>query len=621
MCGVAGRVSRGEPVERELILSFSRSLGHRGPDDEGTWFSEDGRVGLGHRRLSILDLSSLGRQPMVSPDGRFVIVYNGEIYNFRELRRELEGAGENFSSNTDTEVLLRLWSMHGPKCLLQLRGMYAFAIWDNLERCLWLVRDPLGIKPLYYTQDGDTLTFASEVKALRSAGVAGEISARGIGAFLRWGSIPAPLSVYEGVHALPAASVLCWRQVDGRTEIETYWDYQTAWSRSQSLIADVRSWREAIEWVRQALLESVRAHLVSDVPVGSFLSGGIDSTAVVSLMRQAGQQEIETFSIGCDDKALDESSYAVRAAQRYDTRHHEWRVTQADFARLRTAFLAAMDQPTIDGFNIFVVAMLAHQHGIKVVTSGIGGDELFRGYPLQFQRLPALWTALRRTPSVLRRSVAGLLAVPLVKETLGHRSSRMADLLHARPELEQLYLWTRELFRPEEIRRLLTDAAFADEATRVNMTDFLPVSSPGQANLRARISMLETSRYLGSQLLVDSDNFSMAHSLELRVPLVDRTLFEQIVALRDFFFGGRAPKALLVAATRDLPNELVYRPKQGFTFPFATWLSKYDWHPKSSVFDETMCDRISQGLASGRLHWSTRWALEVLDNLLVIHGL
>ena len=318
-------------VDRDLIVSLTHSLAHRGPDDEGTWFSEDGRVGLGHRRLSILDLSPLGHQPMLSPDGRFVIVYNGEIYNFWELRRELERKGEHFVSNTDTEVLLRLWSLEGPECLLNLRGMYAFAIWDNLERCLWLVRDPLGIKPLYYVRSGNTLTFASEVKALRAVGVAQTINPLGVGAFLRWGSIPAPLTIYEEVYALPAASILCWKQADASLQIKKYWDFEDAWSRSKRLVAKIRNKDEAIEWVRQALLDSVRAHLVSDVPVGAFLSGGIDSTAVVSLMRKAGQKDIETFSITFDEPKFDESQYARYAAKVYGTRHHEGRSSSRNF--------------------------------------------------------------------------------------------------------------------------------------------------------------------------------------------------------------------------------------------------------------------------------------------------
>ncbi len=614
MCGITGQASKEKQIERGLIVSLSRALAHRGPDDEGTWFSEDYSVGMGQLRLSILDLSSLGHQPMLSPDGRFVMVYNGEIYNFRELRQELRDAGESFVSNTDTEVLLRLWSLQGPMCLSRLRGMYAFAIWDNRERCLWLVRDPLGIKPLYYALESNTITFASEIKALKSVGMAGKINPRGVGAFLRWGSIPAPLSLYRGISAVPAASFLRWQQINGRLEVKMYWNYQKAWSSSQKLVEDITTHDEALEWVRHVLIKSVQDHLVSDVPVGAFLSGGIDSTAVVSLMRQAGQQEIETFSIGFDDSALNESHYANLAAQRYSTRHHEWRVSQADFSRFHGKFLATMDQPTIDGFNIFLVSKLAHEHGIKVVTSGIGGDELFRGYPLQFRRLPALCKVLGWIPGLLRHYGATFFALPWSMQKWGHRSGRMADLLQTEPNLKDLYLWTREVFRADDVRHLFTDVDFAEEAACVDMTEFLPKMLLDPSSTLASVSTLETSRYLGSQLLADSDNFSMAHSLELRVPLVDRVLLEQIIALQDTYFtdAKNTPKALLVTAVGDIPDAIVFRKKQGFTLPFASWLKDDVWSPTSDLLDPVVC----QKLMAHKSHWSRRWALEVMDTFL-----
>src|SRR5215813_3175244 len=295
MCGIAGQVATSAPVDRDLVISLSQTIRHRGPDDHGFWCDEDRRVALSHRRLSIIDLSHLGHQPMFSPEGRFVIVYNGEIYNFADLRKQFENSGERFTSNSDTEVLLRLWALKGPAGLRLLRGMFAFAVWDQQERVLVLARDPLGIKPLYFAPTNESLTFASEIKALRGAKLGDGVDPAGVGAFLRWGSIPAPITLYRGIRALPAASFLTWRQADGATTIKSYWDFSSAWSTSCSLVREITSREAATEWVTAALQESVRSHLVSDVPVGAFLSGGIDSTAVVSLMRQAGQNEIKTF--------------------------------------------------------------------------------------------------------------------------------------------------------------------------------------------------------------------------------------------------------------------------------------------------------------------------------------
>ncbi|MDQ3918275.1 MAG: asparagine synthase (glutamine-hydrolyzing) [Acidobacteriota bacterium] len=605
---------------RKLVMSLTAALAHRGPDAEGAWFSPDGRAGLGHRRLSILDLSPSGRQPMVSADGRFVITFNGEIYNFLSLREEMERDGERFSTGTDTEVLLRLWAMRGVGCLSLLRGMYAFAVWDDLERRLWLVRDPMGIKPLFYAHEAGALTFASEAKALRKAGLGGGISPAGAGAFLRWGSIPAPLTIFEGIHALPPASWLSWDEADGKIRIETYWDFNSAWAKSKALVGEVATREQAVEWTRDALRESVRAHLVSDVPVGAFLSGGIDSTAVVSFMRQAGQREIKTFSIGMEDAALDETRYARQAAERYGTEHHEWRISAADYARLRPEFFSALDQPTVDGFNTFLVSKLAHDHGMKVVTSGVGGDEIFRGYEMTFKNVPALGRVLRRVPKAVRGTGAGALRRRPLRKLL-RKPGRYVSLLRAEPQLAHLYLWSRELFTADEVRGLFARSDFADEAARVDMAQFLPDYEADNISRQAEISILEARRYLASQLLSDSDSFSMAHSLELRVPLVDRTLYEQLIAINDEFFldGDSTPKALLVAATGDLPEQLVRRSKQGFTLPFQNWLGGGD-DPRrclSPMLRSPLTEKISAEVRRNRRHWSAWWAIQILENFFV----
>jgi asparagine synthase (glutamine-hydrolysing) len=555
---------------------------------------------------------------MVSPCGRFVIVFNGEIYNFVSLREGLENAGERFTSNSDTEVLLRLWATQGPGCLAQLRGMYAFAIWDCVEQSLWLARDPLGIKPLYYCLTNETLTFASEIKALRALQLGGEINPSGVGAFLKWGSIPAPLTLYKDIQALPPASLLVWEEAKGHVRIKKFWDFGIAWDKSLALVESIKSRSDAVEWTRAALYDSVKAHLVSDVPVGAFLSGGIDSTAVVSLMRQAGQREIKTFSIGSDNVSLDEMPFAMQAAAHYQTEHHERRVSASDFADLRPVFLKTLDQPTIDGFNTFLVSRLAHEHGLKVVTSGVGGDEIFRGYPAIFKTLPMLYRLLDSTPKVVQKLCATTTKYGSTNQRVRQRSRRILSLLRTKPGLSQLYLWSRELFTQDEIKGLFKDTDFAKQAAGVDMQQFLPNGEANGASKQARLSMYESRRYLGSQLLADSDNFSMAHSLELRVPLVDHVLYEQMLAIQDKFFSDRAgtPKSLLVASVGDLPDGLVKRKKQGFMLPFQDWLARKPCFVTSNVFDKEMSSRILSEVEQGRRGWAASWALEVLNHSL-----
>jgi asparagine synthase (glutamine-hydrolysing) len=618
MCGIAGQVNSLQPVNGDLVISLTNALAHRGPDDHGFWMDEDKSVAFGHRRLSILDLSQSGRQPMISPDGRFVMVYNGEIYNFAALRNQLEEDGERFRSGTDTEVLLRLWAVDGPRCLLHLRGMFAFAIWDRQERILRLVRDPLGIKPLYFTRSDRSLTFASEIKVLLNEGLDDGLNPTGVGAFLRWGSIPAPFTLYQNINVLPPATCLTWKQADSSTTITSYWDFDLGWRTSRSLTGEVASREAAIEWTRSALSDSVKAHLVSDVPVGAFLSGGVDSTAVVSLMRRAGQNKIKTFSIGSDDPAFNETDYARLAAQTYDTDHQQWSIGAHDFASLRRSFFAALDQPTIDGFNVFVVSKLAHDNGVKVVTSGIGGDEIFRGYDLTFRHLPRLKRLLQFSPRWVRSAGIRAFSSPLSNNRFKHKSRRMISLLYAPPCLSRLYLWARELFTPQDIRNLFRDRDFGNLAADVNMAQFLPNVTPGDASEPAEISMLEVSRYLGSQLLPDSDNFSMAQSLELRVPLVDRLLYEQLISLQDSYFSDAAgtPKSLLVAAVGDVPDSLVRRKKQGFTLPFQTWLSTDSWSFSGGLFNQPLANQVLAETRARRRHWSSLWAMQVLDHFL-----
>ncbi len=613
MCGIAGIVSNNKSIEERRLNRLKESLAHRGPDDQGLWINADQTAGLAHTRLSIIDLTQSGHQPMQTPDGRYVIVFNGEIYNYQSLRKEMEDQGEAFISTSDTEVLLKLWAKEGVLALKRIRGMFSFALWDSLESKLTLVRDPLGIKPLYFSQCSNGLAFASEARALKAAGFAGEIDPRAVGAFLQRGSIPAPLSLYKGIECLMPGEWLEWERNTGKITQQIYWSYAKQFE--SNMHSRVTDYRDAVNLARQVLMDSVRAHLVSDVPVGAFLSGGIDSTAVVSLMRQAGQDNIATFSIVFDDKDLDESHYSRIAAQTYKTEHHEWRVSKSEFLDLKDEFMANMDSPTIDGLNTWMVARFARKNGFKVVTSGVGGDEFFYGYDGTFRQLPALMKYMGVVPACIKKVFLRTMSFPFIRNTCTGKINKAASLVEVSPDLGKGYLAYRGLFSRHEVEELISNRDFAHEAASVDMADFLP-KLPEDTENEQKISVLETSCYLASQLLPDSDRFSMAHALELRVPLVDRIVAENLSRINPelFYDQKHTPKALLVEAVGDIPDEIVYRRKQGFTLPIGRWIKDEEWKPKSRILNKDVCKRINNAFRSGNMHWSRPWAVEVLDS-------
>ena len=387
-------------------------MASRGPDGSGEWYSADGRVGFGHRRLSIIDLSSRGAQPMQTTDGRLVVTFNGEIYNYRALRSKLEAKGYAFRSNSDTEVLLHLYAELGHDMLRELRGMFAFGIWDAQEQQLLLARDPYGIKPLYYADDGSTLRFASQVKALMAGrGISRDPDPAGWVGFYLFGSVPEPFTTYRKVRALPAGSFVRIDQRGLHAPIQ-YHSIAKTYSQAQERPLSAKGTEEVKALVREALLDSVRHHLVADVPVGAFLSAGVDSGALVGLMRAAGQRDIQTVTVAFDEfrgTPNDEAPEAKRVADFYETQHTTRVVGENEFQADLPAIIEAMDQPTIDGINVWFVSKAAHELGLKVAISGLGGDELFGGYS-SFRDLPS-WVRWMGVPSsipffgqVLRRA-------------------------------------------------------------------------------------------------------------------------------------------------------------------------------------------------------------------------
>jgi asparagine synthase (glutamine-hydrolysing) len=557
MCGIAGIFNLGTPTPESVgsaLRSLQTSLRHRGPDDEGVWMSPDGKAGLVHTRLSILDLSTAGHQPMAAVDDALCIVFNGEIYNFRELRSELERKGRSFRTGTDTEVLLQLYACEGPAMVKRLRGMFAFAIWDAKDRKVFLARDPLGIKPLYYTLTDGRLAFASEVKSLQRAGLAGSaLNGRSLVRFLESGSVPEPDTLLRDVRCLRAGHSLTWQ--GGMVEEGSFWQL--------SFDAEEVGATESVARTREALLDSVRHHFISDVPVGVFLSGGIDSTALVALARAVGQTQLETFSVGVDDEGLDESSIARDTARHFSTRHHELRLDGARAAMSFPRFLECMDQPSVDGLNTFMVSGFAREQGMKVVLSGLGGDEMFGGYP-SFEKVPQLASMAR----ALHRVPGAAAVVGSALERFGHRQPlrRLGGYLRGRPTMRRAYGAFRGMFSSKDARALVERYM----GCSFEVEDDEP--SLGEADVRDQVSALELSLYMRNQLLKDSDVMSMANGLELRVPLVDRVLFEAVAGI-PANLRLRRGKQLLLEAVPEIPGWVANQPKRGFVFPYEKWLA------------------------------------------------
>lgn len=569
MCGIAGFISTpltSEALTLDAVRRMTVRMHARGPDSEGVWVGQG--VALGHRRLAILDLDARANQPMVSTDGRYTIVFNGEIYNFRELRRELKAEGVTFNTTSDTEVLLALFASEGEHMLPRLRGMFAFAIWDTQTCELFLARDPYGIKPLYYTRTKDGLLFASQVKALLVSGlVSREREPAGLAGFYLWGSVPEPWTLYRDVFALPAGhwlrvragvpkSPVCWH------DIRQHWGGQGKQPSAQELQ----------EQVRQAVTDSVRAHLVADVPVSVFLSGGIDSAVLAGMASGLGA-EVEGITIGFDEFAgrhEDEVPVAAAIAAHYGLPHFVRRVSRAEFDQDIPRILDAMDQPSIDGVNTWFASKAAAERGYKVVLSGVGGDELFCGYSSfrQIPRMAAMGRAIAAIPSA-----RALLAVPCAYLAKRLAKPKLAAIPAFMDSLEGAYFLRRSLFLPEELPALMGADMAREGLAR------LGGSPPGMTQADARdgavaVGLLESTHYLRNQLLRDSDWASMGHSLELRTPLVDAALLETLGPYVSSFAGDAGKAMLARSPGKPLPEAIINRPKTGFGLPMAQWLSE-----------------------------------------------
>jgi asparagine synthase (glutamine-hydrolysing) len=566
MCGIVGKLNfdREQPVDPHQIRRMADSLRHRGPDDAGVW--TDGAVGLGHRRLSIIDLSPNGHNPMCNEDGTIWIVFNGEIYNFQELRPNLQASGHRFKSNADTEVILHLYEELGPMCVNELRGMFAFAIWDSRSQTLLLARDRLGVKPLHYSITASGLLFASEIKALLSSD---EIDATpdlvSLHQFLLWQCIPSPRTGFREIQKLPPASILTW-QPGKDVQIQKYWTLD--YSKQTDLQGD-----ELSQTVRTLVQEATELRLIADVPVGIFLSGGIDSACVLAAARKANQGKIQTFSVTFGHQDFDESKYARLLAEKFAAEHHEFHVSPK-VMQLLPKMAELFDEPFADlaAIPTFYLSQLTSQH-VKVALSGDGGDEAFGGYQ-RYIALKALGWASR---------VPGSSSIGNIHKLLPYNPGERSRMRYFKELLPLLGLSPADAYHlillgmhPEEEWRSFYSAEFrgalnGNSGSESFLQGWDQTSAPDDLS-RAMAS--DTLGYIPECLNVKVDLASMACGLEVRSPFLDHKVVEFCATIPSRLkIKRRTQKYILKRAfERELPREILNRPKAGFGMPIATWL-------------------------------------------------
>jgi asparagine synthase (glutamine-hydrolysing) len=649
MCGIAGAVgSLSDPATNlasirdkvmDCVTRVSGALRHRGPDGSGLWATDSREVVFAHRRLAILDLSEAGAQPMVDAASGCVITFNGEIYNFMSLRRELEALGEQFYSSSDTEVLLKAYKLWGLAVVSRLRGIFAMAIWDPRSRSVHLIRDHLGIKPLYWTlvRNGslgrETLLFASEVRALLASGVVERrLDPAGVASYLSQGFVVGPNTIVEGISLLPAGNTLTITPGNRASDANTL-ALRCYWTPPSSKVR-----RTTADDLRGELANTVRMQLVSDAPLGIFLSGGIDSSAVAALASEVEPDALHTFTIGFDEAGLDESRYAARVAAAIRSRHTSVTLREQDFLVQLPDALTAIDQPTFDAINTYVVSRAARNAGMTVALAGTGGDELFGGYQ-SFVELPKMvrstsWIPNRTLDGVIggASAVAANLFWKILRQAPPQtRWGKIADVARAAHDLLGLYQVSYALFTRETQARLASTAVRTAQAAQEfglpTEVAHLWRARVQDSELLHAISLLELSSFIGERLLRDTDAASMAVALEVRVPLLDHVLYETVTGIDPArrFSPPRKKQLLRDAALARLDPALFDRPKSGFVLPIDEW-ARRSLQPEIErlLTDAELISRV--GLCAGTvrtlwvsyvagkpgLYWSRVWSLYVL---------
>lgn len=618
MCGING-VFGLEDVDnpRQLIQSMNDRLAHRGPDAEGAFVNE--WVALGHRRLSIIDLSEAGNQPIYSHDRQIVLVFNGELYNYLELKDQLDYP---FATSSDTEVVIAAYLKWGINCLQRFNGMFAFALWDNRSRELFVARDRMGIKPLYYYQTDRSFVFSSEVRSLLASGLVPKVMDEdSLIDYLRYQTVHAPATMVNGVEMLLPGYYV--KLSDEETQAIQYWDLSRDYSRSGQGMGydDIKS------KVRDLLRQSMEFRMRADVSFGAFLSGGIDSSAVVGLMSEVSSHPVKTFSVTFQEDEFSEAPYSRMIAKKFATEHTEIKLDPNEFLELIPSALLAMDHPSGDGPNTYVVSKVTKESGVKMALSGLGGDELFAGYDI-FKRMHSIqdkkW--LMSFPRAVRNAGGGLLK----KMRPSVSSEKIAEILNQEyMDFEYVYPVNRQTMLDQRISAVSGKARLPVNSVHDMLSQKVAFGHPGfELPLLSKVSFAEMSTYMQNVLLRDTDQMAMAHALEVRVPFLDHKLVEFVMGVNDQNKYPHTPKKLLVDSMGDLlPPEIVNRPKMGFTFPWAIWM-------KSEL--RTMCETSMSSLQerpqfNGRaidsmwkqflandikMPWSRIWPLVVLEHWL-----
>ena len=580
MCRIAGIFQQGSTNISEQIQRMRDSMKHGGPDDAGLFIHKSLPFALGHRRLSLLDLSAAGHQPMHFPERGLTIIFNGEIYNFQELRNTLISRGYQFHTQTDTEVILKAYDYWGLDCFEFFNGMFAIAIWDEKKQELILARDHAGIKPLYYYISNDTLVFASEIRAFHQSGIRFEENPKWKTAFLAFGHLPEPVTTLKDVHPLEKGTALVVSLPSLKVSKHTFFK----WEFSNDLMDE----NEAIMLTREIISKSVERHMISDAPLGLFLSGGIDSS-VLALIASQLTSHLSTLSIIFNEKKFSEEKYQHIILEKIKSHHQAYLVTQKEFDDYLPDSLKAMDQPSLDGINTYFISRYAKHHGLKAVLSGLGADELFGGYPSFFNR--GKLNLLRFVPD---RFLLSLQLLPDYRiRKLGY-----AGIHNAAAE----YLTMRGIFTPLAIAGI--QDMYQDEVIR----DLVEIGSHyhfDDLHGSNRVSWLETNFYMQNQLLKDSDYMSMWHGLEIRVPFLDKELMMLVSQVKSAIkYNPALPKYLLVKSfENELPNEIWNRKKQGFTFPFDGWLKENEYSKPVNSFENKLYEKFN----SGKLSWGRYW--------------
>jgi asparagine synthase (glutamine-hydrolysing) len=584
MCRIAGIVNFASTPNEQLITNMRDAMEHGGPDDCGVYLDDELPLAFGHRRLSLIDLSPLGHQPMMDTSDKIVLIFNGEIYNFQEIKNELLQKNYSFKSSSDTEVIIYAYLEWGRECFSRFNGMFALAILDKRYNKLILARDHAGMKPLYYSIQGKQLYFASEVKAFTRIKPDWKENKDWRKYFLLFGHLPEPVTTLENVQPLAKGTAL---EVDLHTmEAEPYQFFKLYYNYT------INNKQEAIEKVHVALTKAVERHLISDAPIGLFLSGGLDSSLLTLLAKPFVQDNLHTLSIVFENEKYSEKYYQDIIIEQTKAKHKSYLVTEDDFKQSMPDIINAMDQPSNDGINSYFICKYAKEYGLKAVLSGLGADELFGGYQ-SFNRTKALHS-LKWLPLFMFK-VAGIFP--------DDRRQKISFLKVGNGLGE--YLFNRGFFIPSQVAKLLdcSEAEVNDvlDKMRNHIPAFIEKLLPQE-----RVSYLETNLYMQNQLLKDTDYMSMWHGIEVRVPFLDKDLIELVYSINpDIRYSKDQNKHLLIEAFgKELPEEIWKRPKQGFVFPFEQWMMHIQPENGSSV----KIEQLRKGLSKGNIHWSRYWS-------------